>query len=470
MPPKLAFAIGLLLVGFMYAWVERRRTANVSSALFWPLLWYVLTASRSVAVWFYCLGIPLPNGTENEGNIIDRSVYFFLCLIGIAVLLKRNINWESLRRENKWLMLLLVFMFLSVVWSDYNWISFKRAVKSFAAVTMALVVLTDKDPIEAIETLIRRGAYLLIPLSIIVIKYFRSIGVQYDWAGTGASWCGLSTSKNTLGQIVMISALYFSWAIFRDFKKGRPEAKYDYLYLAMCMYLLRGSERAVSLTSLAVFVLGLLLFTTCYRNRNNTRFLSRLLTVASVSILCVQAILLVHTANPYSNGSPLGLLIRSLGRDITLSGRTGIWSDVLNIANRSPFFGVGFGGFWIGRVANIPWDANLSWVLGEGHNGYLDTYLQIGIVGLFMLLGVIFSSRRRIAECFAWDFEYGMFRMTFLIIILLVNATESTFLRGEHMLWFMFLICVISIPQPLYVPLAESEFEVPDDIVPAEPA
>jgi O-antigen ligase len=361
-------------------------------------------------------------------------------------------------------------MFVSVAWSDYNWISFKRAFKSFAAVTMALVVLTDKDPIEAIETVIRRGAYLMIPLSIIVIKYFRSIGVQYDWAGTGVSWCGLSTSKNTLGQIVMISALYFAWSIFRDFKKRRPESKYDYLYLVMCMYLLKGSERAVSLTSLAVFILGLLLFATCYRNRNKLRYLNRLLMVAFVSILFVQAVLVVHTANPNSAGSPLGVVIRALGRDITLSGRTGIWSDVLNIANRNPFLGVGFGGFWIGRAANIPWDANLSWILGEGHNGYFDTYLQIGLVGLFLLLGVIFSSRRKIAECFAWDFEYGMFRMTFLIIILLVNVTESTFLRGEHMLWFMFLICVLSVPKPSHLTVEIPESEVPEEVESAKPA
>jgi exopolysaccharide production protein ExoQ len=470
MPPKLAFAIGILLVCFMYIWVERKRSANVSAALFWPLLWYVLTASRSVAVWLYCMGVSLPGGADNDGNIIDRSVYFFLCLVGIGVLTQRNVDWASFRRENRWLIILFVFLFMSVVWSDFHWISFKRSVKSFAALTMALVVLTDKDPMEAIEAIVRRGAYLLMPLSIIVIKYFRSIGVQYDWAGTGSSWCGLSTSKNTLGQVVMISALYFVWSIFRDFREKRPQAKYDYLYLVMCLYLLKGSEKAVSVTSLSVFVLGLLLFTTCYRNRHNLRYLSRLLTVACIAIISVETILVVHTVHPYSKGSPLGLLIRSLGRDITLSGRTGIWGDVVRIANRNPILGVGFGGFWIGRVANIPWDANLSWVLGEGHNGYLDAYLQIGLVGLLILLAVVFSSRRRIVECFYADFEYGMFRMTFLIIILLVNLTESTFLRGEHMLWFMFLICVLSVRTQPYVALEVAEFELPEDVISAEPA
>ena len=74
----------------MYGSVERKRKANVSLALFWPLLWYVLAASRSVAVWLYCMGIPLPNGAEYDGNIVDRSVYFFLCLIGIVVLFEEG--------------------------------------------------------------------------------------------------------------------------------------------------------------------------------------------------------------------------------------------------------------------------------------------------------------------------------------------------------------------------------------------
>jgi exopolysaccharide production protein ExoQ len=469
-PPKLAFAIGLLFVAFTFVVVERKRAVDVSAALFWPLLWYILNASRSVAVWLNVMGVPLPGSADNDGNVIDRSVYFFMLLIGIYILAHRNIDWATVRRENKWLILLFVFMFISISWSGYTWISFKRVIKSITAATMVLVVLTDKDPFAAIESVIRRAAYLLMPLSIIVIKYFRDIGVQYDWSGTGVSWCGLSTSKNTLGQVVMLSALCFAWAIFRDFGKKRPGSRFDYLYLAMSLYLLKGSEKAVSVTSLSVFFLGLLLFATCYRLRHRVALLSRLLTAACVAILCVQVILVIHTRSPFAQDSFLGVLIRGLGRDTTLSGRTGIWYDVLNIGSQNPLFGLGYGGFWIGRQANIPWDANLSWILGEGHNGYFDAFLQIGLVGVFLLLSVIFSARRRIVQSFTADFEYGMFRLTFLIIILFVNMTESTFLRGEHLLWFMFLICAISVPLTYHLEVETSELEVPDEAIPAASA
>src|ERR1039457_5724020 len=163
MPPKLAFLLGILFVAFVYRVVERRRAANVFPALFLPLLWYILVSSRSTGVWLSVLGVPLPSGGgDTEGSIVDRTVYFVLCLIGLCILSRRNIEWGPIFRENRWLIVLYLFMFLSVAWSDYPWVSFKRLVKSFTAVVMVHVVLTDGDPFTAIETILRRGAYLLI--------------------------------------------------------------------------------------------------------------------------------------------------------------------------------------------------------------------------------------------------------------------------------------------------------------------
>jgi exopolysaccharide production protein ExoQ len=180
--------------------------------------------------------------------------------------------------------------------------------------------------------------------------------------------------------------------------------------------------------------------------RNKPAMALRTLTASCVFILGILSILFVHTLSPFAQDSILGTVIRGLGRDMTLSGRTEIWTDVLKVASRNPLFGVGYGGFWIGRTANIPWDEQLSWVLGEGHSGYLDVYLQIGLIGVLLVLAVAFSARRGIIQSFTTDFEYGRYRMTFLVVILFVNLTESTFLRGEHSLWFLYLLSVISVP------------------------
>ncbi len=142
----------------------------------------------------------------------------------------------------------------------------------------------------------------------------------------------------------------------------------------------------------------------------------------------------------------MGVIIRAIGRDMTLTGRTEIWTDVFRIASQSPLLGVGYGAFWIGRLANIPWNENMSWVLGQAHNGYVDTYLQLGWLGIGLLMMVILSSSRKTIQSFSLRFEYGELRMIFFLVILFVNITESTFLRGEHSMWFLFLLTVLSVP------------------------
>src|ERR1022692_4011303 len=103
MPPKLAFLLGILFVAFVYRVVERRRAANVFPALFLPLLWYILVSSRSTGVWLSVLGVPLPSGGgDTEGSIVDRTVYFVLCLIGLCILSRRNIEWGPTVLTEDW--------------------------------------------------------------------------------------------------------------------------------------------------------------------------------------------------------------------------------------------------------------------------------------------------------------------------------------------------------------------------------
>ena len=52
-------------------------------------------------------------------------------------------------------------------------------------------------------------AYLLIPLSIVLTKYFPELGKQYDtWSGMGY-YIGVATSKNMLGALCLVSAVFF---------------------------------------------------------------------------------------------------------------------------------------------------------------------------------------------------------------------------------------------------------------------
>jgi O-antigen ligase len=73
-------------------------------------------------------------------------------------------------------------------------------------------------------------------------------------------------------------------------------------------------------------------------------------------------------------------------------------------------------------------------------------YLELGIMGLFLLGGVVASSYKRIMKLFIDNFEMAAIRFVWLIVILIHNFTESSFLRGTVDMWFIFLLAVINIP------------------------
>jgi O-antigen ligase len=384
-------------------------------------------------------------------------------MIGLYVLSRRRCNWGIILRENAALTILLIYMLLSIAWSDYPFVSFKRFVKLFASVSMALVVLSEPNRVEAITTVIRRSAYICIPMSIVLIRYFRNLGVAFDYMGTSSSWQGVATSKNTLGQVAMTSALCFIWERVR---RGNPkEGRWiDFLYIAMSMYLLKGQEGHISMTSLSVFAVGLSVFLMLQRFKHRPAAAGLFFKVATGGIFALLTLVIVHSVVGFSEDSMFGEMITTFGRDLTLTGRTEIWDDVYQIAARNPIFGVGFGGFWIGREANIPWNANMSWVLGQSHDGYVDAYLQLGWMGFFLLAAVFLSSIKRICQLFESDFEYARFCMVFFCVIIFVNITETTLLRGDHNMWFLFLVVILAAPRYAFAGGAEEEPAVTPEI------
>ena len=447
MPPKLALLIGIIFVLFAFRY-DRRHATPVSNALWWPALWYLIVASHPLGVWLMMWGVPLPagGGDATDGSPIDRLFYGTLTIIGLRILSRRRFNWGATFRCNPWLTALLAYMALSILWSQYPYVSFKRYIKVIGSVTMAMVVLTEDHPMEAMLTVIRRCLYIHLPMSVICVKYFRDIGVGFgDWSGI-ASWQGISTSKNVLGQVAMLGVVYFFWEVRRHWRELRWR-NLHILYLWMAIYLLKGSDQTISLTSVSVCVFALVIFLWMQAFRSRPASLRPFVLTVFSSVVALIALVLVHSVVMFSADSLFGKIITTFGRDITLTDRTYIWHDCYAAASGDPLFGVGFGGFWIGRLANIPWNADMTWVLGEAHSGYVDTYLQLGWVGAFLLAGVLFAALPKLLDSLDVDFDFGCFRITLFLTILLINITESTYIRGDNHLWLIMMMVIWKVPQ-----------------------
>jgi O-antigen ligase len=428
---------------------DRERRAGLSFALILPFLWYLVCATRPFGVWLSIWGVPLGGGDGEEGSFIDRYYFATLTVAGFWVLSARAFNWGRTLSTSGWLLALLAFMALSIAWSAYPYISFKRYIKVFGSATMALVVLTDPRPAAALLALLRYTLYLHVPLSIICNKYFRTIAVQYSWNGESQMWQGLATSKNTLGQVAMLAFVYFLWEVWREWRtKGWRNLHLFYLW--MSVWLLKGSDDGVSMTSVVVCVFASVTFLQMQRLNRLGRPVAGFAKLVFAATLSLATLVYLHGIFLFEADSLFGKMITSFGRDITLTDRTHIWGGMYDAARGSFFGGVGFGAFWIGREVNIAWNATMSWALGQGHSGYVDTFLQTGAIGLIILLGLISATFQRLLQRDIRDFDYFAFRVTLLLTITFINITETTFLRGDHHLWFLFMVICwsVALPEP----------------------
>jgi O-antigen ligase len=78
----------------------------------------------------------------------------------------------------------------------------------------------------------------------------------------------------------------------------------------------------------------------------------------------------------------------------------------------------------------------------EAHNGYLETYLNLGWVGLVFLGVLIWTGYRNIQRLLERAPASGRLRLGYFVIALIYNFTEAGF-RSTDLIWFVFVLSII---------------------------
>lgn len=132
-------------------------------------------------------------------------------------------------------------------------------------------------------------------------------------------------------------------------------------------------------------------------------------------------------------------LTRLLGRDATFTGRTGIWEIVLNLAAERPVAGYGWGGVWRGEVGDYV-RAAFGWdTANSAHNAFLDALLQVGLVGVGLLIATLLVAAARSVRLAMREARYLW--MPLVVLAVAVNSlSESQATRPLG----LFLIALVS--------------------------
>ena len=154
MPPNLALFLWAVLLAALLRF-DPAKDPDTSSALWLPVIWMFFVGSRLPSQW---MGVQSRIGAQalEEGNSLDRVIFFGLIAVAFVVLMARGFNWGGFFSRNIALCLFVCFALVSVVWSDYPFVAFKRWFRDLGFYVMPLVVLSDPRPLEALRTVFRR--------------------------------------------------------------------------------------------------------------------------------------------------------------------------------------------------------------------------------------------------------------------------------------------------------------------------
>src|SRR5215469_13700785 len=201
MNPTLANLVYTLgIAGLFY--LDRDKTIRTSKALWLPVFYLGIIGSRPLSVW---LGIGPPSGTDvqMEGSPIDGAFFQILLIAASCVLIRRGSRVISFLNTKFPVVILLYFAFclFSVIWSDYPVVALKKWTKSIEDLVMILVIVTDEQPVAALRRLFSRLGFILVPYSLLLIKYYPGFGRYYGaWDGATVN-TGVTQDKNMLGVI-----------------------------------------------------------------------------------------------------------------------------------------------------------------------------------------------------------------------------------------------------------------------------
>lgn len=434
MSPQIATTVCLIGIFGLFV-LDRDREARTSVALWLPVAWLAIIASRELSRWLAVFGIAQATGEDHlNGSPIDTLFFTLVLVLGVAVLMRRGPAVARILQGNVPVLLFFLYCALSVSWSDYPDIAFKRWLKAVGDVVMVMIVLTDGNPSAALKRVLSRVSFVLIPLSVLFIKYFPLIGKAFKHYGV-ADYFGVTTNKNLLGLTCMVFGLASLWRFLSAYgdrenpNRGRSLLAHGAL-LAMVLWLLIAAR---STTGMACVLLGSsLIVVTSF-----PAVLRRMWIVHSMIFFEVCACFSVLFLNVSQSA------FDALGKDPTLTGRTNIWRLVLSLTS-NPLVGTGFESFWLGprldKIYSAYW-----WHPNEAHNGYIEVYLNLGWVGLALLATLLIAGYRRVILGLRKDPDTGRLMLAYCVVAVVYNFTEAGF-RMLDPVWVSFLFAIMSIP------------------------
>jgi exopolysaccharide production protein ExoQ len=325
----------------------------------------------------------------------------------------------------------LAFAGASVLWAFRPELSFIRFVQQVMVVTS--IVLPAMLAARTADMM--RGLFLCFASASILNVFFvlgdYQIIPSHSSMEVAIGYLGYFAGKNYLGECEGIA---FLLSLHEMLYPGLRRAfGIIVVVIATVLLFLSNSKTALGLALIAPFLAGLMLIT-------------RRITRISPAIV-LSSIPFCYAVLSRISGFNMNRVSYMLYGDSTFTGRTLIWDFAWYEIDRRPLLGWGYQSFWlVGPDAPSIVDA-WGWVkdMPNAHNGYYDTMLEMGYVGLAFLIIFIIATLHAVGRVADRDPARARLVLSVALYIILYNFLESLWMRGFEFLWVAFLILAAEI-------------------------
>ena len=278
----------------------------------------------------------------------------------------------------------------SITWADTPARSLPFYMQSGAALATAGLLLSSHKSWQTRLVWILTALSVVLLLNVFIVVFRPSTGVAYT---PYPGWRGLSRHKNVLA---MLATCQVCVGVGLAKMTGN---RWAWLLAGLGVFVVIETQSSTALLAAATAV-AVALITGSVRWRRSIRALNWLIRFSTLPVMWA----LLRSPTTVDATS------RTFGKTDGLTGRTHLWAAIGTYIDQRLLTGWGLGGVWQGgnhwQLASpgakdslsAALESALSWNVVTSHNMWVETALQLGIVGLALGLVVFVKGSRRLAS------------------------------------------------------------------------
>jgi len=292
--------------------------------------------------------------------------------------------------------------------------------------TLYGLVLFIRFTFDEVIELLGCAIWIALILSIILIVLLPELG-KMNYQGQ-IVWRGVFTHKNYLGNFSVLSLLIFGLLWLR--KKGIDQIFWA-IGIALAIVLITGSKSTTALVLSILLGFGAIFL-------QLIKYVHRDWQVVFPIVGVIVMTGIVGLATSFEG------IINIFEKEISLTGRVPLWGKLLIVGKEHLWLGYGFNAFWLGwQGPSAEVWADITWLPAHAHNGFLDTWLELGVVGLVLTILLLIWLFVKSSFLYLRSVKNGLFFTLLMVFFVLLNLVESFLLRQNSLYWVLLVYTTI---------------------------